>query len=83
MEKILLDNRYKDKNYLCQVEDNKYKYEGSNNDYLRIGINEEHSLTFIDPPGGPFLSIGSKVSGIEGTISKIEEENNNIYITFK
>lgn len=81
---VLLDNRYNNYNYLKKIGDKEYKYEGINNDYLRVGYDnkDKHKITFIDPEGGPFLSIGSEVFGIEGKIAEINEVDNEYIIKF-
>lgn len=84
-------SRYHDNNYLeyqCDLTDKVSQWEfilDSNcANYVRVGIDEkdEHNFTFIDPSGGPFLSIGSKVNyddNIKYEIKKIFE----IYIDEK
>lgn len=81
---IKLSNRYKDKNYLRQISDNEYKYEGDL-EYLRIGYRTEdkYKIDFIDPSGGPFLSVGSEVFGIEGKITEINQVDNNYILKFE
>lgn len=82
---ILLSNRYGDQNYLRQIDEKKYKYE-SKNDYLRVGYKgatQEDGYQFIDPSGGPFMAIGSKVFGIEGKISNIESTEGGFILTFE
>lgn len=52
--------------------------------YSRVGFNDDGSLAFIDPPGGPFLGIGDylgektkitsfKDLGEDGVIIYVEE----------
>ena len=74
MEKIKLYNRYNEDNYLQHIEDNKWQLIfGNKNDiaYVRIiGQEGEHkidnnNLYAVDPPGGPFISVGSKIAGKE------------------
>ena len=81
---IKLSNRYKDKDYLRQISDNEYKYEGDL-EYLRIGYRTEdkYKIDFIDPSGGPFLSVGSEVFGIEGKITEINQVDNNYILKFE
>lgn len=81
---IKLSNRYKDKNYLRQIGDKEYKYEGDL-EYIRIGYSTEdkHKIEFIDPSGGPFLSVGSEVFGIEGKIKEINKEDKTFILKFE
>lgn len=82
---VLLSNRYKESNYLRQVGNKEYKYEGES-DYLRVGFNgasEEDGIQFIDPSGGPFLSVGSEVFGIEGKITEINKVDNDFILKFE
>lgn len=81
---IKLSNRYKDKNYLRQIGDKEYKYEGDL-EYIRIGYSTEdkHKIEFIDPSGGPFLSVGSEVFGIEGKITEINKEDKTFILKFE
>ena len=81
---IKLSNRYKDKNYLRQIGDKEYKYEG-NLEYLRIGYStdDKYKIEFIDPSGGPFLSVGSEIFGIEGKIKEINNVDNDYILKFE
>ena len=50
MKKIKLPNRYGDKNYLEEVEPNKYKLVlDSNSGNLRFGFIEENHHEYVDP----------------------------------
>lgn len=81
---IKLSNRYKDKNYLRQIGDKEYKYEGDL-EYIRIGYStkDKYKIEFIDPSGGPFLSVGSEVFGIEGKIAEINKEDKTFILKFE
>lgn len=74
MEKIKLYNRYNEDNYLQHIEDDKWQLvlgnEKDNNYVCIIGQEGEHeidhnNLYAIDPPGGPFINVGSKIAGKE------------------
>lgn len=56
----------------------------SNSGMLRI-LHNAGSIVAIDPQGGPYLSIGTKINGIQGEISKIEfdDEKSEYYIEFE
>ena len=80
-DNIKLGNRYGVSNFLEKSGDNRYVLRFENEkegEYLRIGLLEGHSWEdkeyfFIDPSGGPFMSIGYEVSdGL--VISRITEE---------
>ena len=88
MKDIELNNRYGDKNYLQYIAPNKYKLvlNSEVKDYCRyvyadgcsFGDNEYYA---VDPSGGPFLSIGSRINENE-TITRIycekDSENKDI-----
>lgn len=82
---VMLSNRYGASNYLRKIGDNTYKYEGET-DFIRVGFKgekEEDGYQFIDPSGGPFLSIGSEIFGIEGKLSEIKIEDNEFILKFE
>lgn len=62
---IKLYSRYEPK-YLYKVSDNPLQYELKTLEYLRIGFKEgsDNECTFIDPSGGPMLSLGDKIEGL-------------------
>lgn len=61
----LLPNRYGDKNYLLTIgpiefdEEELYFLEMYSK-YYRTGFNEDGSIAFVDPSGGPFIDIGNE-----------------------
>lgn len=60
-EKIKLNSRYNDvSNYLEKLDNGNWVLRSSL-DHIRMGLNNDNSIYFIDPPGGPFLTVGSKV----------------------
>lgn len=81
-EKILLNNRYREVNYLQLVNEEEKKYQmvftnPAECGYTRVGLKEnteweDKDYFFIDPSGGPFLTIGSEIDGYE--IVKITSE---------
>ena len=81
---ILLSNRHKENNYLRQIKDKEYKYEGDL-EYIRVGYSQKdkYKIEFIDPSGGPFLSVGSEVFGIEGKITEINKEDKTFILKFE
>lgn len=85
-EEIHLSNRYGVNNKLVRSYDNPDKWYlvfGRNReaDYCRIGLHEgerdwsKKDYSFIDPSGGPFISVGSKIKDM--TVYKISEEKVN------
>lgn len=82
MKKVEIQNNFS----LIEVEPEKFllmPQKKEDLDYLRILYTENSEDIFaIDPPGGPFISIGTKINGINGNISDIYFENSLIYIKF-
>lgn len=70
-DKIKLYNRYNEDNYLIKIDNGVYTLHLGNvndGDHVRIGLLEghtweDHEYRFVDPPGGPFISIGSEIAG--------------------
>lgn len=87
MKKIKLPNRYGDRNYLEEVEPNKYKLVlDSNSGNLRFGSRsiEGNHYEYIDPSGGPFMRVGQEIPGVEGIVAKIEViKGKGIFLIFK
>lgn len=54
-----LDNR------LVQVEGEPLKFKLKTDYYYRVGFKEDNTeeCTFIDPAGGPFITVGSEIDG--------------------
>lgn len=81
MKEIKLSNRYGDKNKLVQESDKIWRLELATN-YYRVGIIEgkDNEFSFVDPSGGPFISVGGNIKRIfdEDNIIKIEFYNDNI-----
>lgn len=60
MEKISLPNRYGDDVYLEHVNDNYWELHC--NDYYRVIYDEDYTaIKAIDPSGGPFLAVDTKI----------------------
>lgn len=75
---IKLYNRYKEDICLEQIEENIFKFISVTSsdfifNHMRVGYadNEYKEISFIDPPGGPFLRVGADISD-EYSIKKIE-----------
>lgn len=51
-------------------------------DSVRVGYDEDNSIYFIDPSGGPYMDVGGMLAGV-GTIEKIFHiKNKGFAITF-
>lgn len=62
---IKLNSRGGIDNKLVQVEGEPMKYELKTEFYYRVGFTDTKSreCTFIDPAGGPFITVGSEIDG--------------------
>ena len=60
---IQLNSRYGIDNRLVQVEGEPLKYKLKTDLNYRVGFNDNKEYTFIDPAGGPFITIGSVIEG--------------------
>lgn len=79
-ERIDLPNRYGDEVYLEHVKEGIYKLVFED-DYVRLGYEDDDTITFIDPPGGPFISVGGHVGDLY--IERIENIDNDWLIHCK
>lgn len=68
-DKYILPNRYGDLVQLVKQDGNLYLLDGDL-DYMRVGFNEDKSINFVDPSGGPFMRVDSKWDNF--TIKSIE-----------
>lgn len=60
MERISLPNRYRDEVYLEHITDNRWELHCS--DYYRIIYDDDYTtINAIDPAGGPFLAVDTKI----------------------
>ena len=78
--KIQLYNRYHSNIWLENIKDNVWELKAKDKDdlsYLRVILNDDKSIYAIDPPGGPFLSIGTQVDN-NYKIKEIHENFNII-----
>ena len=84
MDKIELKSRYGDIHILEKIEDKKYKFLPSDN-YMRCGLTEDkNKYHFVDPSGGPFISVGNKLQEVDATVKEIEfVEGIGTVITFE
>lgn len=89
-KRIELYNRYYNNVYLEQISVDEYQLHGPVEifNYMRIGFNNDKKnidytdINFIDPDGGPFLSIGTKLNNnlIISHITCMKIENKAIYV---
>lgn len=91
-KKIELYNRYYGKIYLESISENEYQLTGPDNiySYMRIGYknlgngNPDYTdIQFIDPDGGPYISVGSNIGTYNEVITNItciKVENKYVYI---
>jgi len=82
---IKLYNRYGDDVHLEPISENKYILKCSG-EHVRVGFDSDedyknHNYSFIDPPGGPFISVGKEIDGMK--VSKIGVEDNEWIIEFE
>lgn len=84
MDKIELKSRYGDIHILEKIEDKKYKFLPSDN-YMRCGLTEDkNKYHFVDPSGGPFISVGSILPEVNSKVKDIEFiEGMGTVITFE
>lgn len=85
MEKIELKSRYGDIHILEKIEDKKYKFLPSDN-YMRCGLTDDkNKYHFVDPSGGPFISVGNKLEEANAVVKSIEymEDIKATVVTFE
>lgn len=58
-DKYVLDNRYGDLIQLIKQDGNIYLLDGDLG-YMRVGYNDDNSINFVDPSGGPFMRVGAE-----------------------
>ena len=58
-DKYVLDNRYGDLIQLIKQDGNIYLLDGDLG-YMRVGYNDDKSINFVDPSGGPFMRVGAE-----------------------
>lgn len=90
-KRIDLYNRYYKNVYLEEIDDNEYQLHGPDEtfQYMRVGFNNDikgkpdyTDINFIDPDGGPFLSVGSKIDNdnVITSIISMKIEHKCVYI---
>ena len=58
-DNYVLDNRYGDLVQLIKQDGNIYLLDGDLG-YMRVGYNDDKSINFVDPSGGPFMRVGAE-----------------------
>lgn len=85
MEKVIqIKNRYNDTIEFTQISENLYKIKSTDVhckvvDYgWRCGIidDDRDNMSFIDPPGGPFIGIGYIIPEINKKVIEISRDKN-------
>ena len=79
-ERIDLPNRYGDDVHLEHVKEGIYKLVFED-DYVRLGYEDDDTIAFIDPSGGPFISVGGYIGDLY--IERIENIDNDWLIHCK
>ena len=84
MEIIKLKSRYGDIHKLEKIEEKKYKFLPSD-EYMRVGLTKDRNkYHFVDPSGGPFISVGSILPEVNSKVKDIEYiEGTGTVITFE
>lgn len=77
-----MKNRYGDEYEFIKVSDDTYTITGNLNYWRYGGLEGQqqmdfNNLGFVDPSGGPFISIGYKIEG--RTVKRIRAEGDTIY----
>jgi len=75
-----MKNRYGDEYFFKQLTEDPYTIEGDLK-YWRSGHNEDGSIAFVDPSGGPFINVGYPINN--KVVSNITIKNNQIIFTVK
>jgi hypothetical protein len=76
-DKYVLHNRYGDLIQLVKQDKNLYLLDGDL-DYMRVGFNNDKTIEFVDPSGGPFMQVGTKLDNF--TIETIDSIANVGYL---
>jgi hypothetical protein len=58
-DKYVLNNRYGDLVQLIKQDGNIYLLDGDLG-YMRVGYNDDKSINFVDPSGGPFMRVDAE-----------------------
>lgn len=82
-KKIRLKTRDRTNNWLEPYGENSYLLK-SEFDHIRVGRNNDNKVVFIDPPGGPFITIGDILDEAGKEVKSIDAvEGKGFSITFK
>jgi hypothetical protein len=77
-----MKNRYGDEYFFKQLTEDTYTIEGDLK-YWRSGYNEDGSISFVDPSGGPFIDIGYPINNKVVSNITIKYDNDQIIFTVK
>ena len=78
-----MKNRYGDEYSFELVSENTYTIVGDLKHWRFGGVEGQESLNtnelgFVDPSGGPFISVGGKLPGMNESVKRIYVENDRI-----
>ena len=87
-ETIHLYNRYDELVYLEHLSGNDWELKGSQFAFQHLGITFDNvdgveKIYAVDPPGGPFLSVGLTLDSNHKRIANIRSDNNSYILTLE
>ena len=82
MKNVSYTNRYGDEIIFKEINENQIQMLGG--DHYRIGYNEDETIDFVDPSGGPFIQVGTDLGryfgdGVKRVIKSIEQNEKIIF----
>ena len=82
MENAEYINRYGDKITFQHINENQIQMLGG--EYYRTGYNEDETIDFVDPSGGPFIQVGTDLGryfddGVKRVVKSIESNEKIIF----
>lgn len=82
MENAKYINRYGDEIIFKKINENQIQMIGGQ--YYRTGYNEDETINFVDPSGGPFIQVGTDLGryfgdGIKRVVKSIESNEKIIF----
>nr|DAM35228.1 MAG TPA: hypothetical protein [Bacteriophage sp.] len=80
---IKLPTHDRSNNYLEDLGNNKYKLHAQYGDYCRFIYNDDNTTYYaVDPPGGPFMTVGEfKIDG--KVLKSISIDQSGVILTFE
>lgn len=84
---MIVNARYRLKYELKYKRDSKaYFFDAHQSQYMRTGFNDDKSIYFIDPEGGPFMCVGGSIcsnKGVEYDILSIDRAEGGYNLKLK